>query len=142
MKGEPEIVDLVCFLRSMGARIEGEGSSVLVIDGVPALRPSRVPHAILPDRIEAGTYLLAGAVAGGSIRVTGIRVDDLQPILEPLEQIGCVLVRGDGWIDLHRDRAIQPVSVETQPHPGFPTDMQAQWMALMLKSQGTSVISS
>jgi UDP-N-acetylglucosamine 1-carboxyvinyltransferase len=137
---EPEIVDLVRFLRSMGARIQGEGTSTLVIDGVPALRPSRDPYSILPDRIEAGTYLLAGAVTGGDILVTGVRPDDLEPVLEALQAAGCEIECGTDEVRLSRKGTIRPVSIDTQPHPGFPTDMQAQWMALMLGAEGSSTI--
>ncbi len=137
---EPEIVDLVKFLRSMGARIEGEGTSTLHIDGVPALRPARTAHAILPDRIEAGTYLLAGAISGGDVFVEGADANDLAPVLEALEASGCRVDRLPTGVRVARSSALQPVSIETRPHPGFPTDMQAQWMALMCTAEGQSTV--
>ncbi|MEL6348978.1 MAG: UDP-N-acetylglucosamine 1-carboxyvinyltransferase [Myxococcota bacterium] len=133
---EPEIVDLAKFLKSMGARITGEGTSVIVVDGVPALRPARTPHAILSDRIEAGTYLVAGAITGGEIRITNAPVAHISAVLEALEAAGCdIEVDGDA-VTLSRPGPVRPVSVSTAPHPGFPTDMQAQFMALMSLAQG------
>ena len=137
---EPEIIDLARFLRAMGARIEGEGTGTLHIDGVPALKPARVPHRILPDRIEAGTYLLAGAITGGDVTVRGADADDLAPVLDAVAQAGCVVERLADGVRVARSGALRPVSIETRPHPGFPTDMQAQWMALMTQAAGTAVI--
>lgn len=133
---EPEIVDLARFLRSMGARITGEGTSTIEVDGVPALRPARTPHRILPDRIEAGTYLVAAAMTGGDVTVTRCQPDDLRPLLAVLEQAGCTVEEGPEHVRVARSGPLRPVSVETQPHPGFPTDMQAQWMTLMSLAEG------
>ncbi len=137
---EPEIVDLVRFLRAMGARVAGEGTDTLEIEGVPALRPAAEPHAILPDRIEAGTWLVAGAITRGDVRVVGVRADDLGPVIAALREAGA---RVDVEADTVRVRAAEPprpVSIETAPHPGFPTDMQAQWMALMTLARGDSTV--
>jgi len=137
---EPEVVDLARMLRAMGARIRGEGTDTLEVDGVPALRPARVPYRIMADRIEAGTYLVAAAITGGDVVVAGAPIEALGAVLSALEQAGCeVQVQGD-CVSLRRDAGLNPVSIETEPHPGFPTDMQAQWMALMSLADGTSEI--
>jgi UDP-N-acetylglucosamine 1-carboxyvinyltransferase len=137
---EPEIIDLAQFLRAMGARIEGEGTGTLHVDGVPALKPARTPHRILPDRIEVGTYLLAGAITGGDVTVVGARADDLAPVLDALRHAGCLVERTADGVRVARSGPLRPVSIETRPHPGFPTDMQAQWMALMTQAEGGAVI--
>jgi UDP-N-acetylglucosamine 1-carboxyvinyltransferase len=137
---EPEIVDLVRFLRAMGARIEGEGTDTLVVDGVPALRPARTPHRILPDRIEAGTYLIAGAITRGDLTVAGVVPDDLAAVVAALKQTGTRVDQGDDWVRVRGGERLSAVSVATEPHPGFPTDMQAQWMALMTSAEGESTV--
>jgi UDP-N-acetylglucosamine 1-carboxyvinyltransferase len=137
---EPEIVDLARFLRAMGARITGDGTDTIEVDGVPALRPARAPHRILPDRIEAGTYLVAAAITGGDVRVVGVVPDDLAPVIAALRAAGCDVDVGSNSVRVRRDRPLRPVSVETCPHPGFPTDMQAQWMALMTRAGGESIV--
>jgi UDP-N-acetylglucosamine 1-carboxyvinyltransferase len=137
---EPEVVDLARFLSAMGARIKGAGTSCIEVDGVPALRPARTPHRILPDRIEAGTYLVAGAIAGGRLTISGAPVDELGAVLGALEDAGCELEISGEDITISRTGPIRPVSISTQPHPGFPTDMQAQWMALMSLAEGSSEI--
>ncbi len=133
---EPEIVDLARFLSAMGARIKGAGTSVLEIDGVPALRPARTPHRILPDRIEAGTYLVAGALTGGRLTISGAPVEELGAVLSALTDAGCDMEVDGENITISRSGPLKPVSVSTEPHPGFPTDMQAQWMALMALAEG------
>jgi len=137
---EPEIVDLVRFLRSMGARIRGEGTSTLEIDGVPALRPARRPYSILADRIEAGTYLLGAAITGGDVMAKGAPAEEMSAVLEALEATGCEVEVTDEGVRVSRSGPLRPVSIETTPHPGFPTDMQAQWMALMTQADGTSEV--
>lgn len=137
---EPEIVDLVRFLRAMGARIRGEGTSTLEIDGVPALRPARRPYSILADRIEAGTYLLAGAITGGNVFAKGAPASEMTAVLEALTAAGCVVEVLEDGVRVSRSGPLKPVSIETLPHPGFPTDMQAQWMALMTQADGTSEV--
>jgi UDP-N-acetylglucosamine 1-carboxyvinyltransferase len=137
---EPEIQDLVRFLRSMGARIEGEGTETLTVDGVPALRPSRHPHSILPDRIEAGTYLVAALTTAGDVTVTGVDVDSLKVLFPLFRAAGAEVTAGDDWVRVRCDGRPLPVSVETMPHPGFPTDMQAQWMAAMCLARGESTV--
>ncbi len=137
---EPEIVDLANFLRSMGARIKGDGTDTIEIDGVPALRPARRPYRIMGDRIEAGTYMLAGAITRGDVTTTGTPVEAMGVVFEALEAAGCeVLVEGDR-VRVARSGALRSVDISTQPHPGFPTDMQAQWVALMTQATGSSVV--
>ncbi len=135
---EPEVEDLARFLNGMGARIEGAGTSRITITGVPTLRPAVRPYSILPDRIEAGTYLVAGAITGGDVRCEGANAQDLAPVLAALEAAGCGVERGDGFVRAWRDGPIRPIEIETRPHPGFPTDMQAQFMALLALGEGSS----
>jgi len=137
---EPEIVDLARFLQSLGARIEGAGTSAIHVHGVTTLAPSTRPYAILPDRIEAGTYLMAGALTGGDVTADGIRPEDLGAALDVLEAAGCTVERGSDSVRVSRSGPIQPVHVTTEPFPGFPTDMQAQLMALMTLADGSATI--
>jgi UDP-N-acetylglucosamine 1-carboxyvinyltransferase len=137
---EPEIVDLARFLRSMGARIKGDGTDTIEIDGVPALRPARRPYAIMGDRIEAGTYLLAGAITGGDVTAKGTPVDDMGAVFDSLRASGCTVEIQDDAVRVTRDGPLVPVDISTQPHPGFPTDMQAQWVALMTQTNGSSTV--
>jgi UDP-N-acetylglucosamine 1-carboxyvinyltransferase len=137
---EPEIVDLVRFLRSLGAIIEGEGTSTLQVKGVASLTPAKAPYAILPDRVEAGTYLVAGAITGGDITIQGVNPGDLSAVLDALLSAGCTIDVGDDTVRVRREGPIRPVNVTTEPHPGFPTDMQAQLMALLCLAQGESEI--
>ena len=137
---EPEIVDLANYLRSMGARITGDGTSRIEIDGVPALKVPSAPYRVMSDRIEAGTYILAAAMTEGTVRITNVPVSDMQAFFDLLRNTGCPFTLGEDWIEVGGDGTLQGVSIETQPHPGFPTDMQAQWMAAMLKASGPSII--
>jgi UDP-N-acetylglucosamine 1-carboxyvinyltransferase len=137
---EPEVEDLARFLTGMGAKIRGAGTPRIEITGVSSLRPAAEPYRILPDRIEAGTYLVAGAITGGDVRCEGADADDLAPVLEALEASGCGVERGAGWVRAWRDGPIRPIELETRPHPGFPTDMQAQFMALLSLAEGSSRI--
>jgi UDP-N-acetylglucosamine 1-carboxyvinyltransferase len=137
---EPEIVDLVRFLRSLGARIQGEGSSTLHIDGVTSLRPATEAYRIMPDRIEAGTYLVAGAITGGEVTCVGTDPEDLDTTIDALRRAGCeITVQGDA-VTVSRPGPLRPVDIVTRPHPGFPTDMQAQLMALLATTPGTSTV--
>ena len=134
---EPEIVDLVRFLRAMGANIEGEGSDTLTVQGVATLNGA--PYEVMPDRIEVGTYLVAAAATGGSLRVEGICPEVLGVVRGKLGQAGAHLDEGDDWISLDmRGERPKAVDVLTEPFPGFPTDMQAQFTALNTVAQGTS----
>ena len=134
---EPEIVDLVRFLRAMGAHIEGEGTDTLTLQGVTTLNGA--PYEVMPDRIEVGTYLVAAAATGGSLRVEGICSEVLGMVLDKLGQTGADLDEGDNWISLDmRGERPKAVDIVTEPFPGFPTDMQAQFTALNTVAQGKS----
>jgi len=135
---EPEIVDLARCLRHMGARIEGEGSSVISIEGVDELKPAR--HTVIPDRIEAGTLLLAGAITGGDVTVTGCVPKDIDSLINKLHECGFDIESGADWVRVKPCEQWCAIDVDTAPHPGFPTDLQAQFMALMTQAVGTSVI--
>ena len=134
---EPEIVDLVEFLRAMGARIEGEGTDTLTVRGAEAL--DGASYRVMPDRIEVGTYLVAAAATGGSLRVEGILPEVLGVVRDKLRQTGADLDEGEDWIslDMRGDRP-KAVDIVTEPFPGFPTDMQAQFTALNAVAQGKS----
>ncbi|MDR3570083.1 MAG: UDP-N-acetylglucosamine 1-carboxyvinyltransferase [Syntrophobacteraceae bacterium] len=135
---EPEVVALADYLRLMGAQIEGEGADEITITGVGELRPSRCE--VIPDRIEAGTYLVAAAITGGSLRLTGLRHEHVRTVLEKLVDAGVSIEIGEGFVDVRGNGRVCSVNVETQPYPGFPTDMQAQFMALMAVGDGVSLI--
>ncbi|WP_374545475.1 UDP-N-acetylglucosamine 1-carboxyvinyltransferase [Rhodoblastus sp.] len=136
---EPEIGDLAELLVKMGAKIRGAGTSVIEIDGVARLNGAK--HRVLPDRIETGTYAMAAAMAGGDIFLQGARADDLQAALDALEQAGAHVEPGPEGIRVWRNgNGIRSVDIETAPFPGFPTDLQAQFMALMTRAEGVSRI--
>ncbi len=136
---EPEVVDLALFLNSMGARISGHGTDTVVIDGVERLQGTE--YDVLPDRIEAGTYLVAGAVTGGRVRAKGARAEHLDAVLGKLEEAGATILRGDGFVEVDmRGRRPKAVDIRTAPHPGFPTDMQAQFAALNTVADGVGTI--
>jgi len=135
---EPEITNLAEFLVKMGAKISGIGTSTLEIEGVNEL--SSVNMETIPDRIEAGTLLVAGAVTGGNITLKKIRPGYLQAVISKLEDSGCTITSGDNSISLTRAGRIKPVNVSTSIFPGYPTDMQAQWIAYMSLAAGVSTI--
>ena len=136
---EPEVGDLVDCLNAMGASILGKGSPTLEIEGVDSLHGAE--HRVIPDRIEAGTYLMAGAICGSRVRVTGCVPGHLSAPVDALQQAGYSFLTGPDWIEI-QPRRQRPIAVDvtTQPYPGFPTDLQAQMMALMSLADGTSVI--
>ncbi len=136
---EPEIADLADFLCSMGARIEGAGSGEITVEGVERLHPAD-GHSVVGDRIEAGTFLVAGAMARGPVTVRGFDPAHLEMLLFKLGQAGCKLdVHGDG-VTVTGPARPRSVDIQTLPHPGFPTDMQAQFMAMMSVAEGSCVI--
>jgi len=136
---EPEVTDLALFLIAMGARITGHGTDTIVIDGVETLHGTS--YDVLPDRIEAGTYLLAGAITGGRVRARHARAEHLDAVLAKLEEAGATVIRGDGFVEVDmRGRRPRAVSIRTAPHPGFPTDMQAQFAALDTVADGVGTI--
>jgi UDP-N-acetylglucosamine 1-carboxyvinyltransferase len=136
---EPEVVDLARCLVAMGARIEGIGRGTLVITGVPRLHGAE--HSVLPDRIELGTYALAAAITGGALELLGGRMQLIQTVAEKLEEAGVAIAPSELGITVS-GRAAKPIGVDvmTQPYPGFPTDLQAQFMALMCTAEGASMI--
>jgi len=135
---EPEIVDLAELLVSMGAVIHGAGTEDIVIEGGQPLRGAR--HRVIPDRIEAGTYLCAGALIGDGIEVVGARADHLEAALTQLAACGVVIERTGEVLRVLRPERLVARDLRTSPHPGFPTDMQAQYMALMTQASGTALI--
>ncbi|MBV9538817.1 MAG: UDP-N-acetylglucosamine 1-carboxyvinyltransferase, partial [Acidisphaera sp.] len=135
---EPEIGDLARCLRAMGARIEGVDSDRLTIDGVRALGGAR--HEIIPDRIETGTYACAAAITGGSVRLRGARIEHLGAVVRMLHDAGVELTEEADGLGVHRLNGLHGVDVMTEPYPGFPTDMQAQVMALMSVAEGAAMV--
>lgn len=135
---EPEVEELARVLNKMGAQISGAGSELITVDGVDTLHP--VDHAIIPDRIEAGTLLVAAAITGGDVLVHHAVPEHLEPVLQKLRATGCVVTVEAGGIRCKGPDRVHAVDLRTQEHPGFPTDMQAQLMALLCTADGTSVI--
>lgn len=135
---EPEVEELARVLNKMGARIEGAGTSVISIEGVDSLHP--VDHAIMPDRIEAGTFMVAAAATAGDVLLEGIGFEPLEAVIAKLREAGSTIEREGGGIRVVGSEVIRPTDIITQPHPGFPTDMQAQLMMLMCLAKGTSHI--
>jgi UDP-N-acetylglucosamine 1-carboxyvinyltransferase len=136
---EPEVIDLANFLIAMGANIQGAGTDKIVVQGVKRLRGTT--YDVLPDRIEAGTYLVAGAITGGHVRVKNTRPDHLDAVLAKLEEAGATVGVGDNWIEVDmRGRRPKAVDVRTAPYPAFPTDMQAQFAALNTVASGVGTI--
>ena len=135
---EPEIVDLAQCLNAMGARISDAGSDRITIEGVERL--SGTTYAIMPDRIETGTFVAAAAATGGDVAITGTRPDTLEAVREKLAEAGADIACDGATIRIRRSKSLQPASVRTAPYPAFPTDMQAQFMALATKAGGTSII--
>ncbi len=135
---EPEVIDLADALISMGARIKGAGESIIEIEGVNALKPLR--HTIIPDRIETGTFMTIAGITGGDISIKKCRPDHLDALINKLKDSGIVFKPLRNGIRVIGPRTVKAVSIKTMPYPGFPTDMQAQCMALMCLAEGTSVI--
>ncbi|SHE96640.1 UDP-N-acetylglucosamine 1-carboxyvinyltransferase [Desulforamulus putei] len=136
---EPEIVDLANFLNSMGANIKGAGTKVIRIDGVDRL--GGATHAVIPDRIEAGTYLVAAAITRGNLLVENVIADHLKPVAAKLIEAGAELTEEETGVRVNcTGKVLKGVDIKTLPYPGFPTDMQAQFMALMTVAEGTSII--
>jgi UDP-N-acetylglucosamine 1-carboxyvinyltransferase len=135
---EPEVVDLALCLNAMGAKVTGAGTDRIVIEGVTRLHGGS--YAIMPDRIETGTFLAAAAAAGGDVTLTGTRADTLEAVLEKLRDAGATLTIDESAIRVTRESPLKSVSLHTAPYPAFPTDMQAQLMALMTLADDTAVI--
>ena len=135
---EPEITSLAEFLQAMGAKIDGIGTNRLEIEGVDELHPADV--TTIPDRIEAGTFLVAAAITGGFVTLDQVNPEHLKAVLTKLEDAGCHITFGPTSITLQAPKELRPVDVTASIYPGFPTDMQAQWIALMCVTKGTSVV--
>jgi UDP-N-acetylglucosamine 1-carboxyvinyltransferase len=136
---EPEIQDLAGFLTSMGAQIEGAGTNRIVVQGVPSL--GGTTYRIQPDRIEAGTFLVAAAITGGRVRVRKVEPLHLEGVIQKLLETGASIEIGADWVELDmRGRELQSVDISTDPYPGFPTDMQAQFVALNCIASGTAAV--
>lgn len=135
---EPEITDLADCLVKMGAKIDGAGSDTIIIDGVKELHPCR--HKVIPDRIEAGTFLTIAAAARGNLRLKGANPMHIKPVTAKLEEMGFNLEISDEIIDISPCERFKAVDIKTMPHPGFPTDMQSQFMALMSVADGTGMV--
>lgn len=135
---EPEIVDLQNFLNKMGAKIRGAGMDFLRIEGVNQLNP--VEHTVIPDRIEAGTHMVAAVMTQGDIEIDNIIPEHLEPVIAKLRQVGAEVTIGDDAIRVKGNGKIKGVDCKTMPYPGFPTDMQPQFMALLAMAEGTSII--
>jgi len=135
---EPEIVDLANFLSAMGARIRGAGTDLIKIEGAEKLKAVR--YAVIPDRIEAGTYMAAATVTGGDVLVENVIPTHLLPIKAKLEETGARITQINGGIRVQGTDRVLPVDIKTLPYPGFPTDMQSQMLAILTIAEGTSVI--
>ncbi len=136
---EPEVVDLAKCLVTMGAKIRGAGSDEIVIEGVEALGGGY--HEVIPDRIETGTYLVAAAMTGGKIKLRDVQPSHLEAVLDKLREAGAEITTGNDWVCLDRqNRELKAVNIRTAPYPAFPTDMQAQFVALNCVAQGTATI--
>jgi UDP-N-acetylglucosamine 1-carboxyvinyltransferase len=135
---EPEVEDLAKFLIAMGAKIEGAGTRRIIIEGVQELHGAE--HAVIPDRIEAGTFLIAAAIIGKEVTITRAEPRHLKAVLDPLAQAGFSILSGADYVTLRSNGTGRPLKLETLPYPGFPTDMQAQMCALLATTEGISVI--
>ena len=136
---EPHIVDLALCLKAMGARISGAGGDRIVIEGVARLHPA--DHRVRADYIEAGTFAMAVAATGGDVVIDHLYCDDLDQVLHKLRRAGCEVEEGGTWLRISRPEALRAVDMTTWPHPGFATDLQAQYVALMTQADGVSVVS-
>jgi UDP-N-acetylglucosamine 1-carboxyvinyltransferase len=135
---EPEVVDLATFLTKMGAKIEGAGTRRIIIEGVPALHGAE--HRVIPDRIEAGTFLVAGAIAGKGVTVKRVEPEHVRAVTDALAKCGFPVEIADRAISIHANGDACALQIATEPYPGFPTDMQAQMCALLSMSKGTSSV--
>ncbi len=135
---EPEIVDLANCLTRMGAKINGIGSPQLIVEGVKQLQP--VEYQVIPDRIEAGTFMVAAAITAGQLRLVNCRLNDMMAVVDRLRNIGVTVETAKGGCVVAREGPVKPADITTQPFPGFPTDLQAQFMALLSLAEGNSIV--
>lgn len=135
---EPEIVDLANFINAMGGKIRGAGTGTMRIEGVPTLYGAQ--HTIIPDRIEAGTFMVAAAITGGNVLVRGAVMEHLSSLVAKMEEMGVTIIEEGDGLRIIGPEKLTPVDIKTMPHPGFPTDMQSQMMSLLLQASGTGMI--
>ncbi|NQU76268.1 MAG: UDP-N-acetylglucosamine 1-carboxyvinyltransferase [Planctomycetes bacterium] len=135
---EPELSDLAAFLNAMGARVHGAGTPHVVIEGVEALRGCE--HTVIPDRIEAGTFMCAAAITNGQVHISPVRLDHMMAVVDRLRAMDVIVEKAGDGVEVSCARRLAPVDATTQPYPGFPTDLQAQLMALVCLADGNSVI--
>ncbi|WP_040606760.1 UDP-N-acetylglucosamine 1-carboxyvinyltransferase [Salsuginibacillus kocurii] len=135
---EPEIVCLANYLNAMGAKVRGAGTGTIRIEGVERL--TAAPHTIIPDRIEAGTFMVAAAISGGDVMVEGALTEHLRPLVAKMREMGVVIEEEEEGMRVIGPDILRPTDIKTMPHPGFPTDMQAQMMALLTQAKGTGVL--
>jgi UDP-N-acetylglucosamine 1-carboxyvinyltransferase len=136
---EPEIVDLANYLNAMGAKVRGAGTGTIKIEGVERLHGA--VHTIIPDRIEAGTFMVAAAITRGDVYIEGAITDHLRPLIAKLREMGTIVKEDENGVHVTATGSLKAVDVKTLPHPGFPTDMQSQFMSLLLTADGASVVS-
>jgi UDP-N-acetylglucosamine 1-carboxyvinyltransferase len=135
---EPEIVDLANFLNEMGANIKGAGTNTIRIKGVKELKGTT--HTVIPDRIEAATYMVAAAMTKGDITIENVILEHLKPVIAKLKEAGCEVIEMENSVRVIGPEVIRPIDIKTLPHPGFPTDVQAQFMAMLTVANGTGVV--
>lgn len=135
---EPEIVDLANFLNEMGANVKGAGTNTIRIKGVSSLNGAE--HNIIPDRIEAATYMVAAAMTKGDITIENVMMEHLKPVVAKLKEAGCEIIDMDNSVRVKGPEVLKPIDIKTLPHPGFPTDVQAQFMAMATVANGTGVV--
>ncbi|NMS91031.1 UDP-N-acetylglucosamine 1-carboxyvinyltransferase [Clostridioides difficile] len=135
---EPEIVDLANFLNEMGADVKGAGTNTIKIKGVKELKGAE--HNVIPDRIEAATYMVAAAMTKGDITVENVLMEHLKPVVAKLREAGCEITEMDNSVRVVGPKVLKPIDIKTLPHPGFPTDVQAQFMAMLTVANGTGVV--
>lgn len=135
---EPEVADLAAFLIACGAQITGQGTPRITIDGVASLQGA--VHRVIPDRIEAGTFIIAAAITNGDVHLANIRLEHLLAVVDRLRQVGVIIDKNNDGVDVSCSRRLEPITITTQPFPGFPTDLQAQTMALLCLADGNSMV--
>ncbi|BDG49091.1 MULTISPECIES: UDP-N-acetylglucosamine 1-carboxyvinyltransferase [Parageobacillus] len=135
---EPEIVDLANFLNAMGAKVRGAGTGTIRIEGVDEL--TGTSHTVIPDRIEAGTFMVAAAITGGNVLIQGAVPEHLSSLIAKMEEMGVTIIEEKNGLRVIGPEKLKAVDIKTMPYPGFPTDMQSQMMALLLKAEGTSMV--
>lgn len=135
---EPEVTDLADYLNACGARITGQGTPQIIVEGVDGLKGAE--HRVIPDRIEAGTFMVAAAITNGDLELQGGRLDHLLAVADRLRRVGVIIEHAEKGIAVSSSRRLEPIQVTTQPYPGFPTDLQAQMMTLLCLADGNSVV--